>query len=323
MLRNNRSGKCTQTPHRTWNMKSKNLSQNARILQYRKKISVAGVPVKIDVPNKYAQIFLACTTLLFFASFECLIYTALIIPPGLFGRSFKGTQCTVETSLFNGNTSCRVSSFLHHGETRYFPCLQIYVVPKTDNVMTHKDFKNNSTLLTSGTTRLIKTDAVARMASPTKHNLKPTASEHSEVIVTAKVEQRTTTKSSNPSLYYISSKPRLLFQHELNFFGTDQAFRRCSYLPTNCPHDINQVVREVKRHAFHWGKQNSSFKCFYDTNNDERVLLKLKITNLQMCLSAILPLLGICSSTVGCVVFWRQNYKKFSRLYIYNSWASS
>ena len=42
---------------------------------------------------KFNQVFLAFATLLFFVSFQCLLYTVITITPGLISLSFEPTQC--------------------------------------------------------------------------------------------------------------------------------------------------------------------------------------------------------------------------------------
>ena len=205
--------------------------------------------------------------------------------------------------FINGNTSCYVESLSDHGSIQELPCLQIYVTPlsdedeavETDSAASHK-IKDN-----------MRTD-LERL-----NNLKMSPEDNVRDGCGANCSGLAAKNSQNILL---------LFQNEYNYAGSDDLYRRCSYLPKFCSNDIKALVSDICAYAYQVGDRNETIKCFYDPQN-QRVIKDKKIHVSNIVHSLLWPSLGIILSTLCCIGFWNHNYKHISRLYIYNSWSAS
>jgi len=191
-----------------------------------------------------------------------------------------------------------------------FPCLQIYVLP------------NVSGSTTAFSARRTKRDTWFGIAELSSNSEKYSSEDETS---SAKRSKRSNQNITNKNA--ANSTPYLLFQNELNFAGNDYLYRRCSYLPARCPTDLQQTTQEIQNYALKWGVVNQTYDCYFSAESDQwsngRVMRYKLISIGAMWNSIVWPLIGMFTSVLCCVGFWRRSYRHMSRLFIYNSWSAS
>ena len=122
----------------------------------------------------------------------------------------------------------------------------------------------------------------------------------------------------------------LLYQNELHLAGGDYLNRPCSYLPSYCSDNINQIRNEVLNYSSSIGPVNSTISCHHSRATHG---LKVKtngiamryrvVTGSQVVHAIAWPIIGVIISIMCCTAFWKKNHYRSHRLFIYNSWSPS